>query len=116
MAWGAQPRSRAWAASLVKAVGTSTLAGSVPSVSKVRAAAVSGVGPGSDDMFGVGCVGVHGVVLQWQQVKSGAADFFEAVFVCFEEVPFAPRDVLDCFLPHSGVGGGPVDGHGGDFF
>ena len=30
MAWGAQPRSRAWAASLVKAVGTSTLAGSLP--------------------------------------------------------------------------------------
>lgn len=97
-------------------MGASTLAGSVPSVPKVRAAAVSGVGPGSDDVDGVGCVGVHGVILQWQQVESGAADFFEAVFVCFEEVPFAPWDVLDCFLPHSGVGGGPVDGHGGDFF
>lgn len=97
-------------------VGASTLVGRVPAVLKVRGGCGECVGPGSDDMFGVGCVGVDGVVLQWQQVESGAADFFEAVFVCFEEVPFAPRDVLDCFLPHSGVGGGPVDGHGGDFF
>ena len=45
MAWSAQPSSRAWAASLVKRVLAKTLAGSMPVVPKVRAAAVSALGP-----------------------------------------------------------------------